>query len=206
MGGLHDETDGSLIYPWATTWSTIMVACTMLVMFVFTTLAVGYVDQTAKERAKELEEMPYDEEVRELEIQDEIHAKIYAKVSRWEVLPFSMKFVVMSSLILVIIAVYTVFLVPDTCFAPYALTSTIEKDLDGHWYNLVLVPNGLMVLVFFALSWFLVAMFGKWANGQANNHVYDPEDEPLSEPLEPSRQEDDDLVEDNDGVSRGTYA
>lgn len=166
MGDQKDEETGNLLYPYASSLSAVATAISALVMMAAPVMAAYYLEQTMTERAKEIEAMPNDKEVQDLEEAEEAYNKCYDNVTKWAVLPVWARFMLYTAFFLMVASVYIVLLFAKTTFAPYTLTSTIEKDLDGEWTNLVMV-NGWISIALFMTSWGMVIVFGQWAGAKA---------------------------------------
>ena len=161
LSSLKSDT-GVPEYPWAGTVATMSGAVTAVVQFGSMIFAALYLEKATVENQEKLESMPYDEQVLEGDEAVKEQNKAYDDVTEWVTLPLWSKLVLYASLILMITCCYMVQILQDSCFAEYALTYTIEKDLDGNWLNLV-KPLGRVAILFFILSLFFLKVFTFYA-------------------------------------------
>ena len=174
--------------------AALLQACTILG-------AVYYIEQTASERREELQKMPVDKEVEELEKKDERRLAMYLFATDWHApnFPWLIKVVQILGAVLMSLSCYILQLLGNRCFRQYELTDTIEDKLDGNALNIVLHPFGTGALGLFALAMVLNTIVGFWADGRVKNVEYqkdfeaanpvlehaDPEDAKIAEPAAP---------------------
>jgi len=176
LAGVRLE-NGNLEFPSAPVLGTVFAAITAVVQFAAMILAAYYLEQTTSNRAEEIEAVPIDEPVAELE-RNEVHFNnCYTKVTQWDVVPGIAKFMLYLSYFAMVTCCYMVQLFSNLCFSDYELTYTIDANLDGNWLNLV-KPFGWYAIILFAASCFLLSTFIAWAtvslkvalSGVAVNH------------------------------------
>lgn len=165
LSSLKDDM-GVPEYPWAGTVATMSAAVTAVVQFGSMVVAALYLERATVENKEKLESMEYDQQVLEGDEAVEERNKAYEDVTQWYTLPLWPKLVLYVSLILMITCCYTVQILQDSCFAEYALTYTIQKDLNGNWLNLV-KPLGRVAILFFIISICLLKIFTFYATRKA---------------------------------------
>lgn len=158
--------DGNPEFPWAGIAATISTAISAVVLFGFMLLAAYYVEQTMSTKANELNEMPYDEEVKAADDADTAIIEAYQEVTQWKELPSFAQILLLLSLACMITSCYMIQLFQDDSFAEYQLTYNINDHLNGDWKNLV-KPIGLVAILLFLGSIFFLLVFKTWANGKA---------------------------------------
>jgi len=177
MSSLKDD-GGNPEFPWASTVATMFAAFTGIVQFGSMISAAFYLEKVSETYAEELEAMPYDEEVRASEEAADERRKAYTEVTKWHTVPIWAKSVLFLSLSTMITCCYMIQIFQDSCFAEYALTYTIEKNLEGDWTKLVL-PLGRIALLLSVISMVLLKLFTTWATRKAlkylNGTVISPE-------------------------------
>ena len=139
-------------------------------------------DYTGKNR-KELEDMEDDEEVKAL---DDAQAKIDAvknELTAWDNPAFSTsaKIYLVGAAACLSTAVYIYALFPKHCFKDFAVTDSIERDLDGNSFNVV-KPWGWVALALFFAGFVLSKLFNRWvsANMPPNGAADKPAGEEFS--------------------------
>lgn len=158
--------DGNPEFPWAGIAATISTAISALVLFGFMLLAAYYVEQTMSTKANELNEMPYDEEVKIADDADIAINEAYQEVTQWKELPSFAQIFLLLSLACMITSCYMIQLFQDDSFAEYQLTYNIKDHLNGDWKNLV-KPIGLVAILLFLGSIVFLLVFKTWANWKA---------------------------------------
>ena len=164
MASLVDKETGAPEFPWAGVMAAVAAAATAVVQCGSMIFAAYYLEQTASQRADELDLIPVDTEVRELEDKEEYLNRCYIRVTRWPDVPLLAKLILQLSLISMTASCYLVTISP--CFAEYQLTYTIDEHLEGNWLNLVL-PLGWIAILLFTASCVLLYIYYLWANLKA---------------------------------------
>uniref|UniRef100_A0A7S0C0J6 Uncharacterized protein n=1 Tax=Proboscia inermis TaxID=420281 RepID=A0A7S0C0J6_9STRA len=154
--------DGVPVFPWASTVGAICTACTTLILFGTATFAIYYMEQVSSSRIDEINAIVTDEEVQIADERESYGKEVYAQATKWSVVPFRQKIVLVSSLTYAIASCYMVFLFPEYCFVEFGLTSTIERDLNGNFLNLI-QPMGILSCALLAISCSLLAIFLHWS-------------------------------------------
>jgi hypothetical protein len=126
MGPLQTE-DGALEFPYASVLATVFAAVTAIVQFGAMIFAAYFLEQTTSQRKEELDAIPIDEKVAELEANEEHFNKCFTSVTQWNVLPLWARLVLSLSFICMVLSCYFVQLFSNSCFADYQLTYTIGK-------------------------------------------------------------------------------
>lgn len=162
MTGLKTD-EGELEYPSAAVLGTVFAAVTAVVQFAAMILAAYYLEQTTSNRKEELDAIPIDKEVAELEEAEVAFNEAYDRVTKWPVVPLFMQLVMYVTFAIIVAACYMVQLFGHLCWAEYALTYSIDENLGGKWYNLVL-PLGWVAIVLFVLTCLLIYVFISWAS------------------------------------------
>lgn len=153
-------------YPWAATVAAVSIGVTGVVQFGSMVFAALYLEKASVEHKEKIESMEYDQQVLEGDEAAEERNKAYEDVTQWHTLPLWSKLVLYASLILMITCCYMVQILQDSCFAEYALTYSIEEDLDGNWLNLI-KPLGYVAIVCFILSLCFLKVFTFYASRKA---------------------------------------
>ena len=124
--------------------------------------------QSVQTNHEEIEAIPIDQKVAELDREVEARKRRFNTANEWEKLDLPARTILASSMAFMIASCYTVQLFP--CFVPFALTDRI-RDLKGnHWYNLVL-PAGWVACAFFLVSCCLFYLFVKLAQRKVNRDL-----------------------------------
>eukprot|EP00980_Cylindrotheca_fusiformis_P002222 scaffold517_cov119-Cylindrotheca_fusiformis.AAC.5 len=165
MASLQDE-DGAPEFPFAGVLATVFAAVTAIVQFGAMVVAAFYLEQTTRTRAEELEQIPIDEEVRELEKKSEEFNTSYKEVTQWQFVPFVPKMILRISLTTMTVSCYMVQLFANSSFADYQLTYTIDENLDGDWTN-ILLPLGRTASLLFVVSCIQLYGYTTWASCKA---------------------------------------
>ena len=118
----------------------------------------------------ELAEMPLDEEVLKADLAAEKLKEVYNNATKWEVLPFAAKGLLLTSTVVMVISCYMVQLLH--CFVAYELTSSVSGLDGGQWYNLM-TGTGFIAVGLFLVSAVLLYIYQKWAACRAS---YWPQD------------------------------
>lgn len=160
MASLETDT-GNPEFPWAGTVSTITAAATAIVQFGSMIVAAYYLEQTAGKRARDIEAIPDDREVKEADDKAAHLRRCYTDVTQWEVIPCSAKLLIQFSLASIITSSYMVQLFSSLCFTPHSLTDSIDENLDGKVSNLFL-PLGWVAVGLFCISIILIYLFESW--------------------------------------------
>ena len=155
---LNDEPE----FIWAETAAMISLAFSAIALFVFMLVAAYHVELTIRERGDEIDEIPMDDEVKVLDDEQVLSNQVYKEVTEWKLVPKWASFLLLCSLICMVMCCYMVQLLQEDAFAPYELTFTIEKHLQGHWTNLV-KPLGRVALLLFVASIIGFSIFLCWA-------------------------------------------
>lgn len=159
------------------TLATIFAATAALVQSGSMLVAAYYLDKAAIVYKDEIDAMPLDEEVRVADEKAEIRKKKYADATDWSVQPCCSKFLLVTATVLMVLCCYIVQLVP--CFEPYELTSRIRTLPGGHWYNLIIWPQGFLAITLFISSFLCFYVYNKISTCRANSW---PDDEVVLEP------------------------
>jgi len=154
-------------YDWAGVATTICGALMSIVLFGFMLLAAFYVEQTLSTRKEEIDNMPFDEEVKVKDDAEEALNAAYLEVIQWEKLPISMKIILYLAVFFMIVFCYGIQLYQEGCFENYQLTDTIELQLEGQWTNLVKKPLGWISISIFFVSIIFFLVFKIWAKREA---------------------------------------
>ena len=162
--------DGQPEFPWAGTAATVTTALAALVLVGFMLAAAYYVEQTMSSRAEELEDMPFDEEVKTANDADVLMNETYEEITQWGSLPVPMQIILIIAVACMISACYMVQLFQADAFEEYQLTDKIEELPDGDWKNLV-KPLGLVSILLAAASLFLLVLFRCWAKSKARRLI-----------------------------------
>ncbi len=149
-------------FAWAGTAATLSAAAAAVVLFGFMLFAAYYVERTMREREEEVNAIPTDEDVQNLDGKTELFNEAYKDATRWSTVPSWAKFLLMFSVISMIMSCYMVQLFQEDAFTSYQLTDTIETKLNGDWTNLV-KPLGFVALLLFAASLVVFSIFQCWA-------------------------------------------
>lgn len=118
----------------------------------------------------ELAQMPLDEEVLKADLAAEKQKEVYNNATKWEVLPFAAKGLLLTSTVVMVISCYMVQLLH--CFQAYELTSSVSDLDDGQWYNLM-TGTGFIAVGLFLVSAVLLYIYQKWAACRASSWPQD---------------------------------
>ena len=130
-------------------------------------LATRCTEQVSTDCHEELSALPDDEEVKELEAIDAQRAVVYAEATDWATrLPWFAKLLLLLSAGMTACACWLVQFYPRACFESFAVTSTVEQDLDGSVLNLMKTPGGWLVVGLTAGAVITLNLFSCWASGQ----------------------------------------
>ena len=114
--------------------------------------------------------MPIDEEVAKLDQANLAQNIAWRIVTRWDT-PGIPHWPHMTILVAAVILTCTMFLNGFvTCWKPFEISNTIDKDLDGNAMNIVLAP-GYLVIAGFVLGWLMRYVFLTWAEGAAKRYL-----------------------------------
>ena len=169
MKGMFNEEENEGVitmvpqYKWAGTAAAISAAVAAGGLFSSMILAAYYVEDTLTNNAEEVQALPIDEEVKVLEDNETMIEQKFNEVTRWDVVPGVSKTILILSVISMIAACYTVQIFGDQAFKSYQLTDTIKTRLNGDWKNII-EPLGLVSMVLFVFSIFLLQIFMYWAS------------------------------------------
>lgn len=164
-------------FPWAGTAATVCTALAALVLFSCVLAAAYYVEQAVSTRKDELEEMPFDEEVKKANDAEVAFNDAYDKVIVWKDMPTAIQILLLVSLASMITCCYMVQLFQEDAFEEYTLTDRINTHLGGDWKNLV-KPIGFIAIILFLSSLFLLFLFSSWATNRANSRLKKETEEP----------------------------
>ena len=155
---------------WAGTAATICTTLAAMVLFGFCISAAYFVEQIISQRPDDLAALPYDEEVREADLETEKKSKIFKEITDWKIIPKWAQLCLLTSLASMITSCYMVQLFPNDTFAEYQLTDTIDNALKGDWKNLV-KPVGFVSIILFGVSILFLVIFVLWANFTAKKII-----------------------------------
>jgi len=166
MASVKDET-GNPEFAWAGTISAITLSITAIVQFGSMIVAAYYLEQTAAKRSADIDAILDDREVKEADDKAAHLNRCYRDVTQWDMVPFTAKLLLQTSLGCIITSCYMVQFFTSLCFTPHSLTDSIDDNLDGKVANLFLtlgwVAGGL-----FCISTMLLYLFQSWGQQKAH--------------------------------------
>jgi len=158
--------EGALKYEWAETAFMLTTAVSFISIAVLWLLLGHYVEKTLHLRKDELDAIPLDTKIEELDEASKKFEIFYNKVTHWNHLPAWAKFFVNFSLASMTVSVYLILLFKESCFQPFQMTDEIAVKLDGKALNMV-KPMGWISMIFILNSYVSLAIVTKWATNQA---------------------------------------
>lgn len=184
---------GSLLYIAGEDSTTKSLAETSLavagVLQVVALLLAGYYIQEVIERDYEELKKPraQDEDIIRLDEESAAEKRVYDEETSWQTLPFIAKFLLVVGFVCLEVSIIllagpweAVFGV--TCFKPFSLMSSVEKDLNGDPMSIV-NPLGWVALAFFFTSVLTLTAFHLWAQNRVGNQKSEAgEAKPLLDP------------------------
>eukprot|EP00965_Chrysotila_dentata_P207256 6184005-Pleurochrysis_carterae.AAC.5 len=136
--------------------------------------AVYVIDRTATEHKAALEAMDPDIEVLELDKKNAAMLVAWRVATHWDrpQVGLAPKALVLTAAAMLSVACYIATLLP--CFDPhFGVASSIERDLGGNVLNIVLAPNGWVVLGLFSCGWVLRLIYQHWAQQVARRYLHE---------------------------------
>ena len=118
-----------------------------------------------KKKKDEFAKMEVDQAVLELAERSKETSAVFQACTSWHegTFPCCMKINLVLGAMLVGASAYMTTLFAADCFVPFAVTDTIERDLNGSALN-VLLPMGWVALALFAAGSFCMLTFNMWAS------------------------------------------
>lgn len=149
---------------WGTISATTLTAASFGQGFALCSALYFIEEHTGKHR-KELEAMPDDEEVKALDDEQSKIEEIKNSLTAWDNPLFKMKAksYLVGSACCLSTAVYIYALFPNSCFKEFAVTDSIERDLNGNALSVV-KPAGWVALVLFFTGVVLSKLFSRWVD------------------------------------------
>jgi len=133
-------------------------------------IVAGYYIQEAIEEHYDVlrESRPQDEEVEKFAVAAAQAEKAYQDATVWQVLPCCIQFLLIMGLVLAEASIAVLSgpwksMFGIRCFRPFSLVSSIDTDLDGNVWSIVL-PAGWIGLGIYGLSCMCLASFYLWAS------------------------------------------
>lgn len=138
-------------------------------------ILAGYYIQEVIERDYEELQKPreQDKDVIQLDEESAAEAKVYDRETAWQVLPFLAKSLLVLGLVCLEVSIILLAgpwkaLFGVTCFKPFSLMSSVEKDLNGDPMSIV-NQLGWVALAFFTISVLTLTAFHFWAQSRVGN-------------------------------------
>ena len=114
--------------------------------------------QEMSRRADELENIPFDEEVRASEQQDRRNARKFARLTRWERVPSRWRVTHCLACACMTASCYLVTYWGENCFAEFAVDDKVSERLGGDPWAIIR-PPGLVALALFGIAVLIVVLF-----------------------------------------------
>jgi hypothetical protein len=161
---------GAFLNPPTPAYNNVSNFLFLIVLFVQLVFGVGvmhFSNQALHLHAEEIKAIPDDLEVKALEEREAAMAELKLKVTRFQDLPMSMKFVVGGSTVTLVLTTYLLALFPSRLYQPFQLKSC-PRLLGVAPYNFIpsMTFLGFLALVGLVLSIFGMYFFSKWAERQ----------------------------------------
>jgi len=130
-----------------------------------------------RERKEELEAIPIDQEVKDADDKIAESEQIYLEVTRWDRLPVFIKFSLGVSFVIIVLSCYVGFFLSTRCFVEYTLNDSIDRKLDGSFWNLFKWPAGWAVMIMFGISSVFYLVYYCWAKMKTKKVLLEKNDE-----------------------------
>ena len=121
-------------------------------------VAAYYLDQELTNRKDEIDQIPFDEEVKKADEEAKVRSEALRKNTVWKRVPLAWKAVLILATALMTVSCYLVTIFASRCFRDFAINDTVSKRLKGRWQNIIR-PLGVVAVSLFMFSCFLHLLF-----------------------------------------------
>ena len=121
-------------------------------------VAAYYLDQELTNRKDEIDQIPFDEEVKKADEDAKVRSEALRKNTVWKRVPLAWKAVLILATALMTASCYLVTIWASRCFRDFAINDTVSKRLKGRWQNIIR-PLGVVAVSLFMFSCFLHLLF-----------------------------------------------
>jgi len=150
-------------YSWAGTASAISMSLNGLIIMALPAVTMFHIEKAMEEEKEALEKMPYDEEVREAEENEEQRKLMYREITKWQHLGVGWRSLMIIANISMSFSCYLVMGASAMCFEKFTMKDNIEDDLPNGAMSLIKFW-GWMAILAFTFATILLYIFDKWSN------------------------------------------
>jgi len=150
-------------YSWAGTASAISMSLNGLIIMALPAVTMYHIERAMEEEKEALDEMPYDEEVRKADENEEKRRLMYLEVTKWQHLKFGWRSLMIIANVAMCFSCYLVMGASSLCFKKFTMKDNIERDLDNRAFSLIKFW-GWMAILAFVFATVLLYIFDKWSN------------------------------------------